>query len=469
MSKKMDIEVRKPGTEIGLATPKPVHFEFENFNGQTDFETVDHTVNGLRKLTIVGATICALFFGSLGTWFYFAELASAAMAPGVVSVASNHKTIQHLEGGIVKRILVSEGDVVATGQKLIELDATQTQAKLESLKTQKLAALALDSRLSAERDGLKKIVLPPELDSMRGDKKVRNLIRIQEDIFKARRRSLSTKRDIIVQRIEQSRNEIQGLRAQVEAQNAQLKLVGRELDGVRKLYEKKLIPVVRLLKLEREVAQIKGQRGRNKAMIARVKQKMAEARLQNLELNETVTKEVVQELRGTNDVLNELNESIPALADELRRLNIVAPIDGTVTGLQIHTVGGVISAGKPIMGIVPKNDSLVIEAKVNPVDIDVVHPGLDAEVRLTAIKRKSSVPFDARVLWVSADRFADPKGEEGYFLARLEITGDVSKALNGVKLYPGMQAEVTILTGKNTFLDFLTIPIKRNLARAFRG
>ena len=451
-----------------IVTTQPPHFVLSPLDGEAEREPSENRVKGLRLLTIAGVSIISLFFGALIGWGYFAELASAAIAPGVVKVASNRKTIQHLEGGIVERILVRDGDRVVAGQLLVQLGGAKSSGKLELLRGQRLAALALISRLTAERDTLDRIEFPPALSSLRGDRKIDNLMRIQRDIFAARRKSVSTRAKIISQRTIQFEKEIEGLEAQISANDTQLRLVGEELRGVKILFDKKLIPVSRLLKLQRDAAKIEGERGRGQSQIARVNQQIAEARLEILDLHERSGKEAVQELDRATTQLNEAVERIPALEDILQRLKIRAPIDGTIVQMEVHTVGGVIGAGDPLMHIVPKDDTLVIEAKINPNDIDVVHPGLMATVRLSALNRKSSTPFKARVQWVSADRLTDESTGLSYFLARLEIADDLEIIQRDAPLYPGMAAEVMIMTGQDSVLDLVARPFKRNLARAFR-
>jgi HlyD family type I secretion membrane fusion protein len=451
-----------------IAPIRPTHFVLPAFGMQTDFETVNDRVDGLRKLTIIGFSITSVFFAGLLGWAYNAELASAAMAPGVVKVASDRKTIQHLEGGIVKQILVRNGDRVAAGQTLIRLDGTKTRSTLEQLRGQKLAALALIARLSAERDDVDRVVFTSELLSHRGDPKVESLLRVQRDIFEARRTSVKTKSKIIAQRINQFKKEIEGLQAQILSDSTQLGLISREMRGVKKLYEKKLIPIVRLLSLQRDLAKIKGARAGRQSQIARVKQKIAESQLMVVDLHESRRKEAVQELRAANAQLNEAVEQIPVLDDRLRRLDVRAPIDGNVVEMQLHTKDGVIRPGDTIMQIVPEGDVLVIEAKVSPTDIDVVHPGLKAQVRLSALSRRKYPPLEARVLWVSADQATAGPETAPHYLIRLEILDSPSKKQYGDKLYPGMLSSVTILTEQETLLQILLDPLKRIQWRALR-
>ncbi len=450
-----------------IARVKPAHFVAMSFDETATTDATD-SVKGLRALTLVGLAIVGLFFGTLIGWVTLAELSSAAIAPGVVKVSSRLKTIQHLDRGLVEQIFVQDGDEVASNQLLLRLDGTETQSKLELLRWQKYSALALIARLSAERDGLSAIEIPQELRSAGGEAKKEELIRVQQDIFAARLRSVTTKDSIISQRIDQYQSEVKGLEAQLAAINLQLKLFNRELKDMKLLLERKLIPVSKPLELEHSIARIKGERGNLLAEIARVGQRIAQARLESIDLHESMAEEAVVQLREANRQLNEAQEKIPALEDMSRRLDVRAPIDGTIVNMQVHTIGGVIGPGDALMEIVPKNDVLVIEAKISPIDIDVVQPGLLANVTLTAHNRRSNKPLQARVLWVSADLLTEPRTGQSYFLARLELMEPSPSAHEDKPLSPGMLAEVTILTGQNTYLEFLWKPIKRNLSRAFR-
>jgi HlyD family type I secretion membrane fusion protein len=268
MSKNKKRSVRLVGAMAKeIVTTGPTRFVLPSLPKPSNHEVADDRVDGLRKLTVIGILISGVFFTALIGWANFAELASAAMAKGVVTVASNRKTIQHFEGGIVKQILVRNGDSVTAGQLLVRLDGTRTYGSLDQLRGQKRAAQALIARLSAERDGLGRIEFVPGLLALRGDKKVDGLLRVQQDIFEARRKSVRTKSSIISQRIIQFKKEIEGINAQISSDNEQLKLINQELRGVKTLYDKKLISVVRLLSLQRNVAKNKGARASKRSQV----------------------------------------------------------------------------------------------------------------------------------------------------------------------------------------------------------
>ncbi len=416
----------------------------------------------------LGIAVIAAFFGGFGTWAALAPLESAAIAPGSVRIETNRKTVQHLEGGIVAEILVRDGDTVEAGQTLIRLDDTQPRGSLQLLKGRYWAARALEVRLIAERDGSESIAFPPDLTAAQKGPAATEVIRGQVSIFNAHRQAMVGQKLILQQRIAVLNEEIVGLKGKIKAQTRQLELIREEIKDVQKLYRQGLAKKTRLLALQRSEAEIEGDRGENLAMIARAGERVLEARLRISELQTAVVNAAVEELREVQNQLFDLTERIRAAEDVLNRTNIVAPLDGIVVGVQIHTPGGVIARGAPLMDIVPSRDKLVIEAQVHPNDIDVVHPGLLAHVRLTSFNMRSTRPVEGRIKSVSADRLTDERTGAAFYLARVELMQDPAEALDGASLYPGMPAEVMIVTGARTPLEYLLRPINVSLNRAFR-
>jgi len=423
---------------------------------------------GTRIPMTIGLIIITLFFGVFGSWAMLAPLESAAIAPGVVSVESTRKTIQHLEGGIVGEIHVRDGDVIEAGAILIRLDETQPRASLTLFEGRFNATRALEARLIAERDRREAITVPKEFDEHESDPEIPELIEGQVNIFNARRQSIEGQSAIMRQRIAQIQEEINGLNEQIKAQDTQLELSNDEIESFQKLFEKGLSGKSRLRELQREFADVTGDRSRNIAAIARARQNIAEAKLQITELKTKLLNEVVQQLGDVQNELFDLNEKINAAKDILTRTDIVAPLAGTVVGLKVHTVGGVVAPGEPLLDIVPKEEQLIIEAFVDPNDIDIVESGLTAQVRLTAFSQRHMVPVEGEVITVSADRLTDERTGRDYFLARVKLLEDPSEILEGAVLYPGMQAEVMIVTGARTTFDYIIRPITQSMNRAFR-
>ena len=422
---------------------------------------------GVTTPMAVGAGIVGLFFGVFGAWAAFAPLESAAVARGVISVETQRKTIQHLEGGIVGEILVRDGDEVAADAILVVLDDTQARATLDLLRGRHRAARALEARLIAERDGAADISFP---DDVRGsaDAGVAELVRAQGNIFTGRRRSITGQDAIMRQRIAQIQQEIRGLEGQSAAQAEQLALTSEEIASNQKLVDEGLSGKTRLLELQRALAEVTGEHSQSLAAIARAQQNIEETRLEMADLRTSFINEAVQQLGIVQNELLDLGEQIRAAEDVLRRTVIRSPMAGTVVGLQVHTVGGVVAPGQTLLDVVPKGDRLIVEAFVDPNDIDVVEVGLGAQVRLTALTQRNLAPLEGHVTTVSADRLTDQRTGLSYFLARVELDDDPVAKLDGERLYPGMQAEVMIVTGERTTLDYLSRPLVNSFNRAFR-
>ena len=431
-------------------------------------DNTDSAFHTIRRIAFVGVAIAALFFFGLGGWAAVAPIDSAALAPGVVSVEFQRKTIQHLEGGIVASILVKDGDRVSVGQPLLELDKTQSRATLGQLSTRYYAALALEARLIAERDGLDEIIFPEPLLSRKTDSDVAESMHGEANIFAARRDSMRGQAEILEQRIAQYQQEIQGLEGQIRAERKQLALIAEERSAEEKLVAKKLTGMQRVIELKRDEAEIEGSRSRNIANIARARQSIAEEQLKILELSTQQASEVVAELRNTQTLLFDVSERMRAARDVLQRTQVRSPLDGIVVDNQVHTVGGVISPGETLMDIVPSAERLIVEARVSPQDIDSVHVGLGAQIALTAFNRRNIPPLGGHVMFVSADRLTEERTGLAYFLARIALPEEPAGAYADLELYPGMQAEVMIVTGERTAIDYMFRPVIQSFGRALR-
>ncbi len=421
-----------------------------------------------RGPVLAGIGVIGLFFGGFGAWAALSPLSSAAIAPGVVVVESNRKTVQHLEGGIIEEILVNEGEQVQAGQVLLRLDETRSRATYDVLLGQYRAALALENRLTAEQDGLASIVFADELNSAAGNPDVAKILAGQNRLFEARRTTVAGQIEILRQGISEFEEEIKGLQAQQEAQAKQIALLRDEYKDVKQLYEKGLDKKPRVLALQRAMAKLEGEEGEYVASIARARQAIGEAELRIINVQNTFQHEVVAEQRGAQRDVAELRDRIRAQEDVLRRMAVEAPQAGVVVALRFHTTGGVIAPGDAILDIVPSEDELTIEARVRSDDIDVVHAGLAAKIRLSAFRRRTTPTIAGLIARVSADRFEDERTGIPFYLARVEVDSDELAALDDVKLYPGMPVEVMIATGERLALDYLLSPITDSIHRAFR-
>lgn len=416
----------------------------------------------------VGLWMIVTVFGAFGLWAAFAPLESAALANGYVVLDSNKKAIQHLEGGIVDEILVKEGSHVEAGQPLIKLNPTATSARLDLFNNQLYSYLAIEARLIAERDEKDVITFPKELLDKRSMPEVDEIIKNQERQFKTRRDAVRGQINVLKQKIEQSKKEIEGLQAQVTSADDQIKYLKEEIKTVQILLAQGNANKPRLLALQRGLAQLEGQRGENKAMIARAEQTMAETELTINNQQNDFQNKVALELKDTQMQINDLSEKVRASQDVMNRVVINSPVTGIVTGLSVHTIGGVVPPGGKLMDVVPIGDKLIVEAKINPQDIDVVHKGLKASVRLSAFKQRNVPPVTGTVANISPDRFQDERTGISYFVARIEIDQEEIKTLQNVQLSAGMPADVMIVTGARTLLGYILSPISESFHEAFR-
>lgn len=407
-------------------------------------------------------------FGGFGTWAALASLDSAAIAPGVVVVESDRKSVQHLEGGLVKDILVRDGHRVEKGDVLIRLEDTHARALHDIVRGELDAARAEESRLIAERDDRNDVVFPDELLARARVAKVRKALEGQRSLFNARRNALRGQVAILEQSIAQFREEIEGLKSQQAAREQQLKILRDELRGLRKLLAQGNVPRNEVLAYERRIAELSGEKGRFMADVARAEQGIGEARLRIGQLRKTVREEVVAKLREVQERIFGLEERLVAAEDVLGRTQVRAPSAGIVMGMRAHTTGGVITPGQEILQVVPVGDRLIIQARVDPVDIDDVAIGQQASVRLTAFKMRSTPIIVGTLINLSADRLVDEHDGTPYYLARIEVSKEELAGLGDLALQPGMPVEALIKTGARTALGYMLSPLTENMGLAFR-
>jgi HlyD family secretion protein len=419
---------------------------------------------------LAGALVIGLGLGGFCLWAAAAPLAGAAIAPGVISPDGSRRTVQHLEGGIIQRILVEDGSVVRAGDPLIVLEDVQARAGHDVLRARFHTLAAAQARLLAEQAGAADIRFPDWLIEATGnDATALEAMMAQRQLFRTRAQGLADRRAILAQRIAQLREEIAGLEAQIMADWRQIELIAGEIEGLEHLYRKGLTPKTRLLELQREQSDIEGDRAERRARIARAHQAIGETELQIIAQGTALLDEANEELSGVQAELAEVEQRLAASRDVLARTLIKAPSAGTVVELRFHTAGGVIRPGEPVLDIVPDDEELLVDARVSPLDIDVVAPGLPAQIILPAFKQRHLPRIEGRVRRVSADAIVDPHSGERYFAARIEVDPTQLAALEPpVALAPGMPAEVYITIAERTMLDYLLQPVFDSLRRAFR-
>jgi HlyD family type I secretion membrane fusion protein len=430
-------------------------------------QTTDDAHRFLRLGWIAGGAV----FGGLLLWSILAPINSAVIAPGQITVESNRKTIQHLEGGVIKKILVKEGANVRAGDLLVQIDTTIPKANVELMTTQLAEAIARQARLLAERDGLAAIpedslafsLAPEDLDFSKNLDGQRNLL-------EARERTKATQISLLEERIVQQEKRIEGYVTQLKSLSAQSRLIGEELTGVKELNAEGFAPMTRVRELEREAEAINGRKGQLTAASAEAQSVISEAKLQIEGMKQQSREDAIKESQDLQVEIAGLIERRLAAQTALTRTEIRAPEDGIVIGLKFHTPGGVIAPGAPVMDIVPRGDELLIAARISPRDVDKVKPGQSAVVRFTAFNARNTPETFGEVRQVSADNLVDQNSGLQYYLVLINLppSDELEKALRGQELVPGMPVESFIRTGARPAISYLLKPLTDALSRSMR-
>jgi HlyD family type I secretion membrane fusion protein len=422
----------------------------------------------LKKVSRAGWIIICLFFGVFGTWAISAPLNGAVVANGFIKVESNRKSVQHLDGGIVKDLRVKEGDRVAAGETLIVLDDSQARAEFDVLTQQYLVLRLTEQRLRTEYNRGTELALPADLVAQSDDPDVQSVWRSQLHQFESRRAALSGQRKVIEEKIAQLQAQIEGARAQALAYRTQYDSVTKELEGIKPLLDKGLIARPRYLQLERQGSALEGQTADTLASIAKYRQAIAEQQQQIAQLENDQLTDIAKDLRDTQAKLLEVIPRRSNAQAVLSRVEIRAPYSGRVVGLNVFSVGGVINRGDKILDIVPDEDSLIIEAQIAVEDISEVRPKMHADIHLTAYKQRITPVVKGEVIQISADRLTDNRTGNPYYIALVRVDEKDVAAIPNAKLYPGMPATVMIPTVERTAFDYVVGPLAMSFNRAFR-
>lgn len=424
----------------------------------------------LRIPMIAGYAVIILFFGGLGAWAGTAQIASAAIATGVISPDGSRKTIQHLEGGIIAEIMVDDGDAVMAGDLLVALEKTQAHASFQVLQGQKRLLAAKLARLLSEQAVKNEIEFPAWLLAQQpDDPEVFQILNAQRDVFAARNEAYQGRNEIGGKRIAQLEEEIAGLQSQIGNQREQLALLDEEIGSMETLVERGLLARPQYLAMRRQKSEVEGKLAENLANVARAKQSIGETELQIVSLGSERLDEIVTEVAETRSELAAVEERLLAQRDVLNRTVVTAPVSGTIMKKRFHTTGGVVGPGQPILDIVPLDAELLIDARVRPVDIGEVAPGLQARVHFLAYSERNLPQIYGVVRSVSADSLIDEVTGQSYYLARVEVPPEeLEKLGEGVKIFPGMTTEVLVMTGERTMLRYLVQPVLDSLRLAFR-
>lgn len=417
-----------------------------------------------RPTRRVGYAILLVTFGLFGGWATLAPLDSAALAPGVVTVKSYRKSVQHLEGGIVRELRVRDGDRVEAGDVLIVLDSTQARAESEMIRSQLTAALALESRLIAERDELNALAPLEGLDP--NDARVRETIDSEARILLTRRNSLLGEVAIQEKAIIQLQEQIRGLHASASSKQILAASYEEEIGDLTALLKDGFVDKQRLREQERSLSRLQAEIAEQRSASAHAQLQIGEAQLKILQLKTNFASDVATQLGDAHTKAYDLRERLSALQDRTLRTEVRAPASGMVMGMTIHTLGGVVGPGTVLMDIVPASEDLIVEAQISPLDIDRIALGKLADIRFSAFSSSTTHVAEGKLVYVSGDRMVNQDTGQAYFLGRLELTEKGRATLNKLTLLPGMPTEVLINTGARTLLEYLLKPASNAMARS---
>ena len=426
------------------------------------------TRRSMRRHLLAAIVVVLVLVVGVGGWAATAVISGAVVASGSLVVDTNVKKVQHPTGGIVGELRVRDGDHVHAGDIVVRLDETVTRANLAIVTKSLDELMARKARLESERDGWDTIIFPAQLVAGASDPDRAAVMDSERKLFNLRKTARSGQKAQLQERISQLGEEITGLAAQQNSKAKEIALVERELAGVRDLWNKNLVQLTRLTALEREAARLDGERGQLIAAAAQAKGKIAETALQILQIDQDIASDVAKELREVDGKIGEFVERKVAAEDQLKRTDIRAPQDGTVFQLAVHTVGGVITAGDPIMLIVPEADNLSVEVKVNPQDIDQLQLNQKAILRFSAFNIRTTPEIEGTVTRISADTSTDQRTGQSHYTIRIAMPAEQIERLGDVKLLPGMPVEAFIQTRDRTMLSYLMKPLHDQVLRAFR-
>jgi len=426
------------------------------------------TRQSLQRALFGGGTVACLLAFGVGGWAVTTELSGAVIAPGLLVVDNNVKKVQHPTGGVIGELRVSDGTEVKAGDLLLRLDETVTRANLAMIIKNMDELIARQARLKAEQDGSERVSFPEELIQRKAAPDIGRLMGEETRLFELRREARSGQKAQLSERIAQLREQIVGMQDQIAAKEREIALVNDELKGVRELWQKNLVQLTRLTALEREAARLGGEKGVLISSIAQTRGKITETELQVLQIDQDLRTEVGKELADIRGKLAESVEKRITAEDQLKRIDVRSPQDGVVDQLAVHTIGGVITASEPLMVIVPRAEKLIVEAKIQPQDIDQIHAGNAAVLRFSAFNLRTTPEIGGKVIFVSADVSKDEKTNASFYTVRILPSAQQLAQLDNLKLVPGMPVESFIKTGERTVISCLTKPLQDQLSKAWR-
>ncbi|MGV7030827.1 HlyD family type I secretion periplasmic adaptor subunit [Methylobacterium symbioticum] len=420
-----------------------------------------------RRYAVAGYALIAAFFGVAGAWAAVTRLDRAVISPGVIVAESSRKSVQHFEGGMVQAVLVKDGQTVRAGDILLRIDPVQSQASADLFRNQLDAALVLEARLRAEQDQSDDLRLPPEIAARRDEPALARMIADQAGQMAERRTTLRGQLALIEAKVTQLRTEISGLAVEKSSVEQQVGFIRQELEGLRSLHAKNLIPLSRLLVMERERTRLEGVIGRSVAERAKAENAISEAGLQTTQLKQKLQEAVTAQLLETRQRIGELREKLVVAQDVFRRHEIRASHEGVIQGLKVSAIGQVIRSGEPLMEIVPTTDRLVINVQFSPNDLETVHAGMRAEIKFPTFQARRTPALFGTLATVSRDRLVDDGTKQPYFAGTVEIDEHQLPADVRQRLVAGLPAEVVVSAGERTALEYMFAPFFDAMGRAF--
>lgn len=416
----------------------------------------------------VGFAILLVALGGFMLWATTAKLAVAVVAPGDVSMASFKRTIQHLEGGIVSELPVSDGDKVEAGDPLLVLSDTQVRSQRDIARSQYLINRAMEVRLLAEQQGADSLEIPDDLKDL-DNPRIEQILAVQQALFHARRQSYLSTLQALDEQNKQMEQQVSGLKQRISVNRRRIASLRSEADDFRALFREGLGDNQRLRELERQILEYEGNNAEFQSQIAQLGSQISENQAQREIRKQDFQKEIGEQLREAQSNIAQAEEQVTSLTDQVKRTVIRAPVSGTVVGRKVHSEGAVVRGGDTIMDIVPSDDGFVIEARVPTQDIDNIYPGQYAEIRFSAFNQKTTTTIPGEVTHVSADSFKDEATGQRYYRARVKVTEKGEQEMTDeMYLLSGMPAEVMIRTGQRTFASYIAKPIADMLSRSIQ-
>jgi len=428
----------------------------------------EKSISDWRGIAVAGYAVIILTFGVVGVWAAVAKLDKAVVAQGFVAVETNRKSVQHFEGGMVREIFIKEGDHVTKGEVLFSLKKVQAQANNDLVKNQLDSGLALEARLLAERDQKENITWPEEFSGRSAEPLLARIMTDQIHQFQERHTSLEGQVSVLESRIEQLTMGIKGIAIEKDSTEKQVGYINDELVNLRDLGKKQLVPMTRVYAMERERTRLEGVIGHSIADTAKAQSSIGEIKIQIQQLRQKFQEDIASSLLEVRQKIADARERVTVAGDVLNRVEIVAPLDGTVQNLKVFTVGQVLRAAETLLEIVPDEEPLVVNAQFSPNDIDSVYGGQQAEIRFPAFHSREIPLMMGRIESISHDRLMDEQTRQFYFLGVISLDRSDIPEEYRPRIRPGMPAEVIVASGERTVLSYIVSPLSESLRKSFR-